>query len=59
MREGYRKLNMSKLNNRKHKTISTAEALQNITPIQWSENVLNGTSKVQIDKRGIYEVCAK
>lgn len=42
MREGYRKLNMSKLNNRKHKTISTAEALQNITPIQWSENVLNG-----------------
>lgn len=59
MREGYRKLNMSKLNNRKHKTISTIESLQNITPIQWSGNVLTGTSKVQIDKRGICEVCAK
>lgn len=59
MHEGYRKLNMSKLNNREHKTISTIGALQNITPIQWSENVLNGTSKVQIDKRGICEVCAK
>lgn len=59
MREGYRKLDMSKINNRKHQTISTAEALQNITPIQWAENVLNGTNKVQIDKRGIYEVCVK
>lgn len=59
MREGYRKLNILKINNRKHKTISTTESLQNITPIQWSENILNGTSKVQIDKRGIYEVCVK
>ena len=59
MREGYRKLNMSKLSNRKHKTISTTESLKDITPIQWSESVLNGTSNVLIDKRGIHEVCVK
>ena len=59
MRDGYRKINMSKLSNRKKKTISTAEALKDITPIQWSEDVLQGTSKVQIDKRGIREVCVR
>lgn len=59
MYEGYRKLNMSKLNNRKHKTISTIEVLKDITPIQWSDNVLNGISKIQIDKNGVREVCIK
>lgn len=59
MREGYRKLNMSKLSNRKHKTISTTESLKDITPIQWSESILQGINKAQVDKRGIHEVCVK
>lgn len=57
MREGYKRLNKTKLSNRKHSTISTVEALKDIAPIQWSESILQGTSKVQIDKRGIQEVC--
>lgn len=59
MREGYKKLNKTKLSNRKHRTISTVESLKDITPIQWSENILQGKSKVQIDKRGIQEVCVR
>ena len=59
MREGYRKLNMSKLLNRKHKTISTTESLKDITPIQWSESILQGINKAQVDKRGIQEVCVR
>ena len=59
MRNGYRKMNMSKLSNRKHKVISTNEALKDVAPIEWSSNVLNGTNKVRIDKRGIKEVCVK
>lgn len=59
MREEYKKINMSQLSSRRHKTISTNEALKDITPIQWSKNVLNGTSKVQIDKRGIQEICVR
>lgn len=59
MDEKYKKLNMSKLNNRKHKIVSAIETLKEITPIQWSEEVLNGTMKVQIDKQGIREVCVK
>lgn len=59
MRDGYRKMNMSKLSNRKHKVISTNEALKDVTPIEWSSNVLNGRNKIRIDKRGIKEVCVK
>lgn len=59
MRDGYRKLNMSKLSNRKHKIISTNEALKDVSPIKWSNDVLDGMKKVQIDKRGIKEICVK
>lgn len=59
MREGYKKLNVSNLSNRRHKIISTVESLKDVTPIKWSDDVLDGTKKVQIDKRGIKEVCAK
>lgn len=52
MREGYKKLDKSKLNNRIHKTISTKEALSQVTPLEFIEDVYNGTKKVQIDKRG-------
>ncbi len=54
MREGYKKLDKSKLNNRINKTISTKEALSQVTPLEFIEDVYNGTKKVQIDKRGIH-----
>ncbi len=56
MREGYKKLDKSKLNNRINKTISTKEALSQVTPLEFIEDVYNGTKKVQIDKRGIHYV---
>lgn len=55
MREGYKKLNISKLN-RAHKTISTQEALKNVTPMKFIEDVYNGTKKVQIDNQGVHYV---
>lgn len=45
MREGYKKLDKSKLNNRIHKTISTKEALSQIIPMQFIEDVYNGVKK--------------
>ena len=37
----YRQLDLDKIRSRKSKTISTVEALQNVTPINWSEDVLS------------------
>ena len=45
----YRRLDFSKLKF-SEKTISTEEALKDITPIQWSEDVLSGKKKVTITK---------
>ena len=53
MSNTYNHLDLSKLLFRKHTTISTLESLEDITPIQWSEGVLNG-EKVIIDKCGIH-----
>lgn len=39
---GYRKLDMSKLANRKHKIMSSKEALRDVEPMKWSDEVLNG-----------------
>lgn len=54
MREGYRKLDKTKFNTRNHKIISMQEALTQITPMQFIEDVYNGTKKVQIDKQGVH-----
>jgi hypothetical protein len=59
MREEYKKLNKLKLNNRPHRTISTEEALSQVTPMQFIEDVYNGTAKVQIDKKGINYVSTR
>lgn len=53
MREEYKKLNKLKLNNRPHRIISTEEALSQVTPMQFIEDVYNGTAKVIISKQGI------
>ena len=46
----YRKLDMSKLKFREHSTISTEEALKDVTPIKWSQEVLDGKKKVFINR---------
>ena len=55
MQEGYKRLDLSKLN-MSHKIISMEEALKDITPMIFNEAVYNGTKKVKIDKQGIHYV---
>lgn len=43
-------LNLSKLANRKHTVISSKQALSDVTPINWSDDVLSGKRKVIITK---------
>lgn len=45
----YRRLDFSKLNF-SNNIISTEEALKDVTPIQWPEDVLNGVKKINITK---------
>lgn len=45
-----RTLDLSKLRNRKHTVVSTKEALKDVTPIDWSNDVLSGKRKVTITK---------
>lgn len=45
-----RSLDLNKLKNRKHTVISTKEALRDVTPINWSKDVLSGKRKVTITK---------
>ena len=59
MNNGYRRLDIEKLKNRKHTIASTKKSLQEITPIDWSADVCEGRKKVQMDKRGISLVCVK
>ena len=49
-RQGYRRLDMSKLKF-SDKKISTEEALADVTPIPWSEEVLSGKKKVIISRQ--------
>ena len=47
-RKGYSKLNMSVLQNKKSKTVSSAEALRDVVPFNWSEQVLTGKQKIKV-----------
>ena len=49
--KSYRRLDMSKLKNRKIGTMSSEEALKDIVPINWAEDVLNGQKKVVISRQ--------
>ena len=44
------KLDMDKVAKRKHEEMSTEEALKDIVPIDWAEDVLNGERKITIKK---------
>ena len=47
---------ISKLSNRKSGFLTTSEAIKDITPIKWSDDIINGKKKVVISKDGIKEV---
>lgn len=53
MEATYRKLDMSKLGQRNRKTVSTFDALKDVTPIQWKDSVYTGKEKVIVSKQGI------
>lgn len=53
MEATYRKLNMSKLGQRTHKTVSTFDALKDVTPMQWKDGIYTGKEKVIVNKQGI------
>ena len=55
MREGYKRFDISKLNI-SNKTISMEEALKDVTPMVFIEDVYNGRKKVKIDNQGIHYV---
>nr|DAU90975.1 MAG TPA: hypothetical protein [Caudoviricetes sp.] len=43
-----RRLDFSKLSGRKSKIVSSEEALKDVTPINWSKDVLSGDKKINI-----------
>lgn len=47
-----RKLNKTKLQNRKHKNVKTSEALKDVRQIAWSDEVMQGNKKVMVSKGG-------
>lgn len=46
IKEAYRTLDMSKISNKKSKVISCKNALSDVTPINWSDDVLTGKKKI-------------
>lgn len=42
----YKKLDFSVIKKKPSKTLSSKEALKNISPIEWSKEVVNGTKKI-------------
>ena len=47
----YRRLDFSKISSRNTKVVSSEEALKDVTPVEWSEDILNGKRKVTIKKK--------
>lgn len=46
----YNRIDLSKIQNRITKTISTEQSLKNVTPMKWSNEVLSGKKKAIISK---------
>lgn len=44
----FKSLDLNKLNNKKTVIVSSQEALKDVTPINWSEDVLLGKKKITI-----------
>lgn len=48
MVETYKKLDKKKLQNRKRGTATTKDSLKDVVPIQWTNEVLNGTRPIKL-----------
>lgn len=48
-RSNFKSLNLSKLQNKKSIIISSKEALKDVTPIDWNQEVLTGKKKIVIN----------
>ncbi|NCI19869.1 hypothetical protein EJM73_09545 [Clostridium botulinum] len=46
-----RSLNLNKLATKNITTISSKEALKDVIPFEWSEEVLNGTKKIAVSAK--------
>ncbi len=49
MNKKFKSLNLSKLNGKKSTIVSSKKALEDITPINWSSDVLSGKKKTLIE----------
>lgn len=47
----YKRLDFNKINKRVVKNVSSEEALKDVKPIDWSEDVLSGNKKVIIKNK--------
>lgn len=47
---GYKALDIQALKGKKRKIVSSADALKDVTPIEWSDEVLLGKKKATIKK---------
>ena len=45
----FKSLDLDKLEDKKLKIVSTKEALSDVTPISWGEEVLSGKKKIIVD----------
>ena len=50
-KQTYRRLDLEKLQSRITKVITTEEALKDVVPMEWPEEVLSGKKKVIITRR--------
>lgn len=49
-KKNLKSLDLSKLNSKKSIIISTKDALKDVTPINWSDEVLSGKKKVLVEQ---------
>ena len=59
MNPSYRRLDFSKISSRNTKVVSSEEALKDVTPVEWSEDILNGKRKVTVKKNSKMEIQKK
>ena len=55
---GYKKLNMELIAKKSSKTVSSSEALRDVVPVEWSDDVISGKSKVILGVPEKEKVCA-
>lgn len=52
---GYTRLDLKMLSGKKHRVISSSEALKDVVPVEWGEDVFAGKKRVIVSKEGVKE----